>query len=148
MKLLRQISIAQRLLALGGVVTVVTLGIVLALWQLVGEVRKVGVDAAGHSALDGKKGALKLAVDSMAAVTSEAIRGVSDEKEQLRILTKLVSAARYESDKSGYFFVYRGTVVVVMPPKPDLVGTDRRATVDRNGVAYIVELVRAAECTK
>ncbi|MFP4329150.1 MAG: methyl-accepting chemotaxis protein [Alkalispirochaetaceae bacterium] len=51
---------------------------------------------------------------------------------------------RFEEDESGYYFIYEGTTVVIVPPRPDLEGDDLAGTTDPEGVAYVRELAEAA----
>jgi methyl-accepting chemotaxis protein len=144
MGLLRRITISMRLLLMGAITSAVTLGVTLAFLAVVAKVRDFGVSAAADAALEGQKAMLVTSVDSMAQSLGAALQGVQSESEKVALMTKLVSPVKYGADKSGYFFVYRGTVVVVLPPKPTLFGTDRASTVDKNGVKYVSELHRAA----
>ncbi|MGC4064471.1 MAG: cache domain-containing protein [Polyangiaceae bacterium] len=144
MGLLRRITISMRLLLMGSVTSAVTLGVALAFLVVVAKVRDYGVSAAANAALDGQKAMLVTSVDSMAQIVGAALEGAQSDREKVAIMTKLVSPVRYGADKSGYFFIYRGTVVVVLPPKPSLAGTDRAAAVDKNGVKYVSELYRNA----
>jgi len=142
--MLRRLSIAERLLTLTAIVTIATILIVISLLRVVDEVRTVGVEQAGQVALDGRKVALQMGVDSLAAQLGVALSGIENEAEQVALLTKLVTPARYGDDKSGYYFVHRGTVAVVMPTQPGLVGRDRAGEVDKNGVAFVAELAKKA----
>jgi methyl-accepting chemotaxis protein len=144
MTMLRRITISLRLFALGAIVTIATVVIVMALIAVTVKVRELGVSAAANAAIDGQKAALVDSVDSMAITLGTALQGIQSDKERIALLTKLVSPVRFGEDKSGYYFVYRGTVIVVLPPKPELVGFDRAKTVDKNGVAYVVEMSRTA----
>jgi methyl-accepting chemotaxis protein len=144
MDVLRRFTISLRLFALAAIVTIATVAIVVVLVGVTSRVRDLGVSAAADAALDGQKALLVASVDSMAATIGAAISNVQSDEERIAIMRKLVSPVRFGDDKSGYYFVYRGTVIVVLPPKPELAGTDRGKTVDKNGVAYVVELARTA----
>jgi methyl-accepting chemotaxis protein len=144
MRLLRNTTIAQRLIAVGIVTMLAVVAIVFALMSVTAKVRDLGVDEASNAALEGRKTALKISVDSIATSLSGAISGVTDEKEQARILRALIGQVRFEDDKSGYYFIYRGTINVVHPLRPEFAGTNRAKTVDPDGVEYISELARTA----
>jgi methyl-accepting chemotaxis protein len=144
MKLLRHTTIAQRLLALAGIVTLATILIVHSLLVVSDKIRDTGVERAGSAALDGQKAALALGVDSMALTLGAALAGVTDEAAQVQIMKPLVAAARFGADRSGYYFVFRDTVNLVHPIRADYPGTDRGSTVDSNGVAYVAEMARTA----
>jgi methyl-accepting chemotaxis protein len=144
MDVLRRFTISLRLFALATLVTLATVVIVVVLVGVTSQVRDLGVSAAADAALEGQKELLVASVDSMAATIGTAIAGAQTDQERVAIMNKLVTPVRFGDDKSGYYFVYRGTVIVVLPPKPELAGTDRAKTVDKNGVAYVVELSRTA----
>lgn len=144
MNLLRYSSIAQRLLAMGVLVTIATFIVVMALLNVTAHVRDYGVNEASKAALDGQKAALTIGVDSIAAALSGAIQGTTDEKEQTTIFRKTIDKVRFDADKSGYYFIYRGTVNVVHPLHPEFYGSDRGKTVDKNGVPYISLLAKTA----
>ncbi|MDP2848372.1 MAG: methyl-accepting chemotaxis protein [Humidesulfovibrio sp.] len=95
--------------------------------------------------LDGQKDKLKLAVNSMALSLGESLKDndtVTGKVDNIRRATKPIL---FEEDKSGYFFVYEGTVVVSMPVKPENQGKDLKDLVDKNGVYPIRELDQAAK---
>ncbi|HET9934568.1 MAG TPA: methyl-accepting chemotaxis protein [Polyangiaceae bacterium] len=144
MSMLRSWSIGQRLIALSACLTIASIVTLFCLIKVVDKVRDLGVEEAGAAAFEGEKTALKVGVDSMALTIGATIAGVSDEKQRLALITKMVTAARYGSDRAGYYFVHRGTVAVVIPPAPQLTGQDRASETDKNGVFYIVELARNA----
>ena len=56
----------------------------------------------------------------------------------------MVDKIIYEQDRSGYYFVYEGTVNVAFPVKKDNVGKDLGAITDKNGVKVIQALRDAA----
>ncbi|MGC4066343.1 MAG: cache domain-containing protein [Polyangiaceae bacterium] len=144
MKLLRHTTIAQRLLALAGIVTVTTFLIVHSMLVVLGKTRDAGVEGAGKAALEGQKAALATCVDSMAQTLGVVLTGVTDEAAQVRIMKPVLAAARFGADRSGYYFVFRDTMNLVHPTRADYPGTDRGSAVDVNGVAYIAELARTA----
>ncbi|MGC4069481.1 MAG: cache domain-containing protein [Polyangiaceae bacterium] len=144
MNQLRRYSIALRLVAVGVTVTAAIVFIVISLMGVTSKVRDFGVVEAGNATLEGRKAALAIGVDSMAASLGAALGGVTEPSAQGEILRKLTNPVRFEADKSGYYFVYRGTINVVHPLRPDFAGTNRAKTVDPNGVPYIAELARTA----
>jgi methyl-accepting chemotaxis protein len=144
MNLLRQASIAQRLFVLGATVTFATILVVVALLRVVDGVRDVGLDEAGQAALDGQKESLRTGVDSMAIALSIALKDITDEREQNTIVTRIANAVRYGEEQSGYYFVHRGTVAVIVPTKPALTGKDRANEVDKSGFPFIAELARTS----
>ncbi|RDU69322.1 chemotaxis protein [Helicobacter aurati] len=83
---------------------------------------------------------LKLSTDSVAHALGELVQGKS-EQEQIAIITKAIEKFRYEDDKSGYYFVFKGNTAIV---HPSIVG-DGSQLHDINGVHYITELYKAAQ---
>jgi len=110
------------------------------------ELRRYSIGQTQEVMLRGEKERLKLAVDSVALSIGESLKGLPPDKaiwvEQIRIITKPIL---FEEDKSGYFFVYEGTVNVSMPVKPENQGKDLGELVDKNGVYMIKALRDAAE---
>ncbi len=49
---------------------------------------------------------------------------------------------RYESDKSGYFYAYKGTRNIALAPNPALEGQDLGDRKDENGTYYVREMAR------
>jgi len=90
--------------------------------------------------LDGEKSRLELTTRNFAASLSAAIVGVPDRESQVALIRKAIADVRFEDDKSGYFFLYEGTIVRVLGPNPALEGKDLADRVDANGVNYIKEL--------
>lgn len=108
------------------------------------EAGKRGTEVAIASRVAGYEGELKTSVDSIASLLEHRLAGVKDAGEQERIIHELVDPVRYDTDRSGYYFVYRGTVVVTVPPKPELTGRDSRDQVDVNGFRFVAALQQAA----
>ena len=80
---------------------------------------------------------------STALGLANLVKGM-DDAAQLKIITDFVETARFEPDKSGYFFVYKGTINTAHPTVKRLVGTDLNNTADKNGVYYVRELAAQA----
>jgi methyl-accepting chemotaxis protein len=91
--------------------------------------------------LEDQKAKIKVATHAAAIMAGEAIDGIRDKKEAIAIIRKLIDKIRFESDNSGYFFVYDGTVNVSLPPKKELQGKDLASIQDKNGVK-LVQMLR------
>ena len=87
---------------------------------------------------------LKLSTDFAANIIGEIMAEVPDEEKQIEIIAKMIEQFRFEDDKSGYYFVYKGNVPVAHPTRKDLIGKDLGQTKDVNGVYYVPELHKAA----
>ena len=87
---------------------------------------------------------IRLLTSSMAEALGALLENVSDEKEKIEIIAKAIENFRFEEDKSGYFYAYKKTVNVAHPVRKDLLGKDLVEAKDVNGVAYVVDLYKAA----
>ncbi len=93
----------------------------------------------------GEKKKIMVATHSMAIILGEAVRHAKDEAEQVTIIRQMVENIRFEQDKSGYYYVYKGTTNVALPTRKDLVGKDLAGLKDTNGVYYVKEMAEAAK---
>ena len=94
--------------------------------------------------LDGQKEKLQVATNSIALAVGEIIKKIDDEQEKINVIRQAVENIRFESDKSGYFFVYKETTVLALPPKKSLVGKDLKDA-ESKGVFFVRELRDAAK---
>ena len=95
--------------------------------------------------LQGEKEKLQLSVDSLALSIGEAIKGTPDKDARIELIRALTKPILYGEDKSGYFFVYEGTVNVSFPVKLENQGKDLGHLVDPNGVHMITALRDVAD---
>ncbi|MCB9672942.1 MAG: cache domain-containing protein [Alphaproteobacteria bacterium] len=100
-------------------------------------------DAAGGLAADvvdrGISEKLQVATHSVAAQLAQMRKDAASEAEFLERATAALKDLRFEEDNSGYFYVYRGTVPVVHPTKPAIVGKDKADEKDDRGFYYVKE---------
>ncbi|MCJ2165741.1 MULTISPECIES: methyl-accepting chemotaxis protein [unclassified Pseudodesulfovibrio] len=94
--------------------------------------------------LEGEKDKLKVASDAMAMALSELIGELPDEAARVDVIRKAINGYRFEEDKSGYFFVFKGTMTVAHAAKPSLNGKDLGTLKDSNGIYMIRELAEIA----
>ena len=73
------------------------------------------------------------------------VKMVGDEKSRIEVIQDMVDSIRFFPDRSGYYFVYKGTVNVAHPTQKQLIGKDLGDTQDENGVYYVRELNRQAK---
>ncbi len=112
--------------------------------QLLG-VRDYAVGQTQQVMLAGEKDKLRLSVHALAMTLSEVAKDLREDKPLVvDTMRRLVASIRFEEDKSGYFFIYEGTTVVTVPIKPEVTGKDLSGVKDKNGVAYVAELAKAA----
>ncbi len=103
-------------------------------------VRDMGIVKTGEVMLSDQKAKLQVATHSLALAAGHAIEGVDDLEAQKEIIRKIIDDIRFESDKSGYYFVYNGTTNVALPPKKELQGKDLGDMKDKDGIYLVREL--------
>jgi methyl-accepting chemotaxis protein len=106
--------------------------------------RKVATQQTGDAVMTGLQEKVQVGTESMAIALSEAIADANSRPEKERILREAVNDIRFEEDESGYYFIYRGTTAVTVPPNPQLRGQDLADKTDENGVYFVQELAAAA----
>ncbi|OIN98422.1 MAG: chemotaxis protein [Desulfovibrionaceae bacterium CG1_02_65_16] len=94
--------------------------------------------------LVGEKNKLRLSVHALALSLGEVIRELPDKAAHKAAIIRLTAPIRFEEDNSGYFFTYEGATAVSVPIKPELEGKNFADAKDKNGVAYVGELAKAA----
>jgi len=104
------------------------------------KVRDLGLQEVTVVMLDDQKAKLKVASHTAALTIGHAIDGIESKEEQIEVIRKLIDDIRFEEDKSGYFFVYEGTINVALPPKKSLHGKDLNDLKDKNGIYLVREL--------
>ena len=95
--------------------------------------------------LAGEKAKIKVATDSLAVALSRMLDGVPQEEQQVAILRKAVTDVFFENDKSGYYYIYSGTINVAHPVSPALQGKDLGDVRGSDGVYSVRELAKAAD---
>lgn len=103
------------------------------------------IDKVGQIMNEAAQDKIMVATRNMATSIGEAIKGVSAEDERVAIIRKLINDIRFESDKSGYFFVYKGTVNVILPPNAQIEGKDLVDSKDVGGIFFVREMQRKAK---
>lgn len=110
--------------------------------------RAVSEQAAARSAETRRSGHARWMADatrSMSLGLEELLKGTDDATEREAIVRRHLRDVRYGEDGTGYYFVYRGTVVVSLGPKPKLEGRDLGDTKDVDGVPFVRDLARVAQ---
>ena len=95
--------------------------------------------------LEGQKERLKLAVNAMALSLGETLKNDDSTSAKIETARRATKPIIFEADKSGYFFIYEGSVNISMPVNEALQGKDLGDLVDKNGVHIITELDKAAK---
>lgn len=101
------------------------------------KVQDLGLTKTTDVMLVDQQAKLQIAGHTVATMLGHAIKAAETEDEKVEIIRALIDDIRFEEDKSGYFFVYRETVNVSLPPKKELQGKDLGQLKDKNNV-YIV----------
>jgi len=99
----------------------------------------------GRIMTEDAKDKIKVATHSMALALGATLKGVTDPAVQQERINALVDPIRFEADQSGYYFVYRNTTVVRVPPKPELTGKDLGEAKDVHGKFFVRELQKMAQ---
>ena len=105
--------------------------------------RDLAIKKTGQAMLEAQKEKIKVATYSMAAAISNMIKGVEKEADKIQIIRKELDGIRFEEDRSGYFFVNKGTVMFAHIKK-SLLGKDLKDLKDKNGVYLIKRLLEQA----
>ncbi|PID77559.1 MAG: chemotaxis protein [Deltaproteobacteria bacterium] len=106
--------------------------------------KEMATERISSKMLEGHKDKLQVATHSMALSLGQAIAGISDKERQKEILRAAVDDIRFEKDKSGYFFIYEGTVNVALPTKPEIIGRDLGQAKDKNNVFFVRQMYENA----
>ena len=144
MKLFKNQSIGLRIFFLLGLMLLFLAGVILAFLGETTAIRELGVSETQRIMLADQKDKLKVATHSMALSLSEVIKDVTDEQARIDLIRQAVDPIRFEEDKSGYYFVYKGTVNVALPPNKANHGKDLGGVADKNGVFFVRELAKGA----
>ena len=103
-----------------------------------------GIEKTGAIMLEDQKARIKLATHAASMMVATTVKDIADHDQKTATIRKMVNDIIYESDRSGYLFVYEDTVNVAFPVKKENVGKDLGALTDKNGVRVIAELRDAA----
>ena len=143
--MLRKINISGRLALLIGLLIVMALVEILIFGNDMRRINQKTIQNSQELMLQGQKQKLKVGTHSMAVAIGERISGLHSDSAINATIRNMVDDVRFESDKSGYYFVYEGTVNVALPTKKELVGENLKDTQDKNGIYYVRELNEAAK---
>jgi len=140
-----RLGIRNRLLLLVGVM-LVFIGAVVAFFVYQAENTKTQmIDRVGQIMTEDAQDKISILTQSMATGIAAATTSVTSHEERIGIIKTLINDIRYETDKSGYFFVFKDTVYQVMPPNAAREGTDASESKDGNNVFFVRELMNRAK---
>ncbi|MCA1945270.1 MAG: methyl-accepting chemotaxis protein [Desulfovibrio sp.] len=138
------ISVQTRVLCLLGLMLISIAGAMVLSSRAMDEIADIGVAETQNTMLQGERNKIKVATDAMAAALGDLLKDIPGDEARVEFIRKSVDSFRFEADQSGYFFVYKGTVNVALPPKKELQGKDLNETKDVNGVYFVRDLAKAA----
>jgi len=138
--MMKRISIRNKMIVL----TTLVLAMFVALGGFasltIDKAKQTGIDEAGKLMLAGQKAKLQVATHTIALALGQLLQGVSDEDQKTAMIRKAIDPIRFEEDTSGYYFVYKGTTNVALPPKKELQGKNLGDLKDKNGVYLVRDL--------
>ncbi|RWU02888.1 HAMP domain-containing protein [Pseudodesulfovibrio sp. S3] len=140
----RSLSIGNRIITILVIMGLFIAAMSAGFWFSTKSIEHVGISTAAGMMLEGEKDKLKVASDAMAMALSELIGELPDEAARVDVIRKAINGYRFEEDKSGYFFVFKGTMTVAHAAKPSLNGKDLGTLKDSNGIYMIRELAEIA----
>lgn len=108
------------------------------------DVKDMSVTEVARIMVEGQKDKIKVATHSLALSLGHAIENEAEKAKQIEIVRALIDDIRFEEDKSGYYFVYEGTINIALPPKKELQGKDLGGLKDKNNVFIVKGLQDAA----
>jgi len=141
--MLNNMSIRYRIFSLLGPTLACLVIAVFMLVKTMGTIGDYSVNETQTIMMDMQKAKLKVAVSTMAKALGTMTRDMGQER-KIEELRKAVNDNLYEKDKSGYFFIYKGTVVVAHPITPANHGKDFKDKKDKTGFHHVKAMKKAA----
>jgi methyl-accepting chemotaxis protein len=138
-------GIRNRLLFLVGIMLIFMGGVVAFFVYQAGSTKGQMIEKVGQIMSEDASDKIMIATTNMATSIGAAIKDVSSESQRVDVIRNLINDIRFEADSSGYFFVYKGTVNVILPPNPATEGKDLAEAKDVNGLFFVRELQRVAQ---
>ncbi|WP_136806600.1 methyl-accepting chemotaxis protein [Desulfosediminicola flagellatus] len=102
--------------------------------------RDLGIAKTGEVMLEDQKAKIQVATHTIALAVGHAIADIDEPDKKIEVIRKLIDDIRFENDKSGYYFVYDGTINVALPPNTSLQGKDLGGLKDKNDVYLVRDL--------
>lgn len=138
----RNWKIGQRIYGTTGVLVLFILVLIGTFSMVVFSVEEIAKDYLGEELLKDQKQKLKVSTNTLALSLAEVTSVFPSAEEQAEHMNKAIKNIKYEEDKSGYFFIFEGTVGIV---HPTLKGKDAKDVKDPNGVQVLQELYNVAK---
>jgi methyl-accepting chemotaxis protein len=141
---MRSYSISMRIVCILGILVLFCAGIIVLFECNADRLENVTVNKVGDLIVQESKQRLAVATHTIAVTLGQAVKNVPDRDGKLALIGQAIETIRFETDKSGYYYVYAGTTNVAHPVQKSLIGKELRDTKDANGVHYIQDLADAA----
>ena len=107
--------------------------------------RDVAVEENGEGLRALQKEKIQEIVNATATLLGQELREIHDREARRKRIPELINPVRYEADRSGYFFVFHGTVNVAHGLDQNWQGKDMGDIRTEEGLAVIQEYRKAAE---
>ena len=138
-------GIRNRLLFLVGIMLIFMGAVVTFFVYQAGSTKEQMIEKVGTIMNEDAQDKIMVATMNMATSLGAAIQDIDSETQRVAVIRKLINDIRFEADSSGYFFVYKGTVNVILPPSPATEGKGLGEAKDVNGLFFVRELQRVAQ---
>ncbi len=141
---LRNFSIIHRLSAVVGSMVIFVIIMMIVFRLFLGSLISITNDNLEILMTHDQKEKVKVSTIAIANSLGELVNHIDSREGQIDAIRNSIKDTRYESDNSGYFFVYEGTINIAFPVSPENQGKDLSGAQDKNGVLVISELAKAA----
>jgi len=142
--MLRTVSIGKRIIALLAILFLFIIATGAAFFFNSESVKGIGIEKATTLMLEGQKAKLEVSTNALATAISKTIADIPDMDQRVTAIRKALNDIRFEEDKSGYYFVFDGTMTIAHAANPSLNGKDLGELKDKNGIFMIRKLSRTA----
>ena len=138
--MLNLLTVKQRMYLIIGAILVLFLVMTFFTIRTGDQIRDLSIDKTGKVMLSDQKAKIEVASHTVALAIGHAIENLPDHAAKVSMIRKMIDNIRFENDKSGYYFVYEGTVNVALPTNTSLQGKDLGQLKDKNGVYLVRDL--------
>jgi methyl-accepting chemotaxis protein len=142
--MLRKFSIGTRIFLVLLAMVLFIVAVVGAFLSNAGTIRDLSATEISDQMVAGQKQKLQVATMTIAETLGALLRDEPDPQRHVEMIRAAVDPIRFEDDKSGYYFVYDGTVNVALPTAKDKQGTDLGGLKDKSGVHFVREMAKLA----
>lgn len=108
-------------------------------------VRDLAISDAAGIMLEDQKAKIQVATHSTALTIGQSIKKFNNKQDKIDAIRLALEDIRFETDKSGYYFVYEGTINIALPTNKSLQDKDLKDLKDKNGVYLVKDLRDSAK---